>query len=135
MLRSSARFSVPGWGGSTVVHPSSGTLLEQSVASLCGVLSSKPERWATAVVVAMSIATLPVVRTMSGIVSTASSTTKGSIGSPIARQIGAMEVIKVIDPGRLTAPRVVVAAAATQPQAMAGVKLVLRPPPPYQWAA
>lgn len=57
--------------------------------------------------------TLPIVRIKSGKASIATKITKGSMGTPIAMHIGAMEAIKLTDPGKLTAPNVVVAATAT----------------------
>src|SRR3546814_7186961 len=46
--------------------------------------------------------TLPIVRKMSGKVSTATSSPKGATGTPIDTAIGAIEVTKLIEPGRLT---------------------------------
>ena len=76
---------------------------------------------ATVAVAATSMLTLPIVRTRSGSVSTAISKASGSIGTPMARQIGAIEVTKLAWPGMPTAPIVVVAAAATPIASCAGV--------------
>src|SRR3546814_14582054 len=46
--------------------------------------------------------TLPIVRKMSGKVSTATSSPKGATGTPIDTAIGAIEVTKLLEPGRLT---------------------------------
>src|SRR3546814_4334543 len=53
-------------------------------------------------VAATSPITLPIVRKMSGKVSTATSSPKGATGTPIDTAIGAIEVTKLIEPGRLT---------------------------------
>src|SRR3546814_19172371 len=45
--------------------------------------------------------TLPIVRKMSGKVSTATSSPKGATGTPIDTASGAIEVTKLIEPGRL----------------------------------
>ena len=84
---------------------------------------------AIAVVAATSIVTLPTVRTRSGIISTAMSSASGSIGIPIATQIGAIEVRKLTCPGRLTEPIVVIAATAA-PAAIADGASEM----PSQWA-
>ena len=65
-----------------------------------------------ALVAATSIVTLPTVRTRSGIISTATSKARGSIGTPIATQMGVMDVRKLTCPGKLTEPIVVIAATA-----------------------
>ena len=59
---------------------------------------------------------------MSGIVSTAMRIARGAIGTPIASAIGATEVTKLNWPGRLTVPKVVVAATATPAASASGVR-------------
>jgi len=49
--------------------------------------------------------TLPSVRIRSGSISTATSSASGSTGTPMAWAIGPIETTKLIDPGRLTADR------------------------------
>ena len=94
------------------------------------VCSAASSSWrATVAVTAMSIVTLPKVRKISGKVSTAINKAKGSTGAPRAKQMGAMELIKLIEPGRLTAPNVVVAAAAMPKAICAGPNST-----PNQWA-
>ena len=66
---------------------------------------------------------------MSGRVSTARRRTSGSIGTPIAMQIGPIALMKLIEPGRLIEPRVVVAATATPAAICIGVSSI-----PNQWA-
>ena len=58
----------------------------------------------SAVVTATSIVTFPTVRKMSGIISTATSSASGVIGMPSAMAMGAIELMKLTSPGRLTAP-------------------------------
>src|SRR3546814_3512697 len=73
---------------------------------------------AIAVVAATSMVTLPTVRTRSGIISTAISRASGSIGIPIATQLGANEVRKITCQGRL--PDTIVAITATAAPAALG---------------
>ena len=66
---------------------------------------------------------------MSGIVSTAISRASGAIGTPMAKQIGAIEVMKLAWPGTPAAPMVVIAPAATPAAICAGPSGI-----PNQWA-
>src|SRR5947207_343451 len=66
-------------------------------------------------VIAMSPVTLPMVRKMSGITSTAIRIGKRSTGRPSVRQIGAMLAKNETWPGRLTEARLVATATNTAP--------------------
>ena len=52
--------------------------------------------------------TFPIVRIMSGNISTATNRASGSIGTPIANAIGPIETTKLIEPGRLTEPMLII---------------------------
>ena len=65
--------------------------------------------------------TLPTVRMMSGSISTATSSARGPMGTPMAKAIGPIDVTKLIEPGRLTDPIVVSKATAAPAAIVVGV--------------
>src|SRR5690606_37163276 len=83
----------------------------------------------TVAVTATSIVTLASVRTISGIISTATSSASGSTGTPIASAIGPIEVTKLIVPGSLTVPIAIISAVAAPAAMLVAVSAV-----PVRWA-